>query len=326
VTLDEGPLGYFGPPATFTEAALLAVPGARQRQRIPYSTVDAALEAVRAGEVRAAMVPLENSVEGGVGATMDALSAGTQLRVVREVFVPVQFVLAAREGTNLDQVHRVSTHAHAWAQCRRWLGANLPAAVNVPGLSTAAAAAQLAHDDDPGFDAALCAHIAATAYGLTVLAHDVADNSRAQTRFVLVSGPYTPPPPPTGADKTSLVLFQRDDYVGGLAELLSQFSGRGINLTWIQSRPIPTMFGRYSFAIDCEGHIAEARVADALRGVYRMCSKVRFLGSYPRADGVPNHVRPGMTDSDFTQAVTWFEELNMSLSGTCLPKSPAEER
>lgn len=312
MTLVEGPLGYFGPAATFTEAALLAVPGARQRERIPYLTVDAALEAVRAGEVTAAMVPLENSVEGGVGATMDALSGGTQLRVVREVVVPVQFVLAVREGTDLAQIRRISTHAHAWAQCRRWLGTHLPAAVHVPGLSTAAAAAHLAQDGDAGYDAALCAAIAASTYGLTVLAHDVADNARAQTRFVLVSGAHTSPPPPSGADKTSLVLFQRDDYVGGLAELLSQFSGRGINLTWIQSRPIPTMFGRYSFAIDCEGHIAEARVADALRGVYRMCSEVRFLGSYPRADGVPNHVRPGMTDTDFMAAGAWLEHLTSS--------------
>ncbi|PIE26048.1 MAG: prephenate dehydratase [Micrococcales bacterium] len=305
----DGPLGYLGPAATFTETALLAVPGARQRERRPYPTVDAALDAVRRGEVAAAMVPLENSVEGGVSATMDAMSAGSQLRVRREVVVPVNFVLAARAGTALADVRRISTHAHAWAQCRKWVAANLPDAQHVPGLSTAASAAALAAEQDVGYDAAMCAQLAAATYGLDVLAHDVADNPYAQTRFVLVAGPHVPPPAPTGADKTSLVLFQRDDYAGGLSDLLGQFAGRGINLTWIQSRPIPTMFGRYSFAIDCEGHIEDARVADAIRGVYRLCSQVRFLGSYPRADGVPNHVRNGMSDADFAAAEDWLQAL-----------------
>ena len=163
--------GYLGPEGTFTEAALLQVRAAQTGERLPYPSVDAALAAVREGEITAAMVPIENSVEGGVGATLDALSVGEDVVVVREALVPVQFVLAARPGTRLEDVRRLSTHPHAQAQCRHWLGAHLPDAVYVPGLSTAAAAAGLdpAGEPDPGYDATLCARVAADRYGLDVL-------------------------------------------------------------------------------------------------------------------------------------------------------------
>lgn len=302
--------GYLGPEGTFTEAALLQVRAARDGERLAYPSVDAALAAVREGEVAAAMVPIENSVEGGVGATMDALSAGDDVVVVREALVPVSFVLAARPGTRLEDVRRLSTHPHAYAQCRHWVQAHLPGATYVPGLSTAASAAGLdpTGDADPGYDATLCARVAAERYGLSVLADGVGDNPSAVTRFVLVSRP-TAPPPPTGADKTSVVVFQADDHPGGLLELLEQFAARGINLTWIQSRPTGESLGRYSFAIDCEGHVAEARVAEALMGLHRVCTHVRFLGSYPRASGEQSPTLPSNTDRAFTDARAWLGRL-----------------
>lgn len=302
--------GYLGPEGTFTEAALLQVRAARTGERLAYPSVDAALGAVREGEVAAAMVPIENSVEGGVGATMDALSAGDDVVVVREALVPVSFVLAARPGTRLEDVRRLSTHPHAYAQCRHWVAANLPDATYVPGLSTAAAAAGLdpGGDPDPGYDATLCARVAADRYGLAALAEGVGDNPSAVTRFVLVSRP-TAPPPPTGADKTSVVVFQADDHPGGLLELLEQFAARGINLTWIQSRPTGESLGRYSFAIDCEGHVAEARVAEALMGLHRVCTHVRFLGSYPRASGEQSPTLASNTDRAFTDARAWLGRL-----------------
>lgn len=301
---------YLGPAGTFTETALRKVPEAAARQLVPHANVEAALDAVRAGDVEAAMVPMENSVEGGVSATLDGLTNGEPLVVVREVVVPVAFVLAVRSGTALSDVRTVSTHPHAHAQCRGWLATHLPTVAYLPGLSTAAAAAGLAASGapDPGYEAALCAEIAAQQYGLDVLKRDVGDNPTAVTRFVLVSRPCEPPAP-TGSDKTSIVAYQPEDRPGTLLELLEQFSARGVNLTRIESRPTGDALGQYCFAIDCEGHVAEARVAEALMGLHRFCPQVRFLGSYPRAESARTVVRAGTTDQDFADAQAWVERL-----------------
>jgi prephenate dehydratase len=300
---------YLGPEGTFTEAALRQVPAADRGEHVPCTSVDAALEAVRAGDVDAAMVPIENSVEGGVSATLDALAAGDPLMVVREVLVPVTFVLAARSGTRLDDVAVVSSHPHAQAQCRRWLSAALPKAQYVPAVSTAAAAAALvgpAADGSP--DAAICAPIAAQRYRLDVLAESVEDNTGAVTRFVLVGRP-APPPPPTGADKTTLVVHLPEDHAGALLELLELFAAHGVNLTRIESRPIGSTLGQYSFSIDCEGHVADERVAETLMGLHRVTPHVRFVGSYPRADGVQPQVSRATTDAAFTEARAWLDRL-----------------
>lgn len=309
--------GYFGPRGTFSEMALATVPGVDLDKAEAISTVDAALAAVRAGSVDAVMVPIENSVEGGVTATLDALATGDPLVIVREALVPITFVLAGRPGVGLGSVRRVGSHPHAWAQCRGWAARTLPEAVYVATLSTASAAAGLAGDaEEPAsYDAALCAPIAADLNGLTVLAHDVGDNPSAVTRFVLVSRPGAVPAP-TGADKTTLVAYQTDDHPGGLVEMLEQFAVRGVNLTRLESRPTGDALGQYCFSIDCDGHIAEARVAEALMGLHRTCARVTYLGSYPRAvaPGRVNGVtapsrRPGTSEADFTAAQEWIAKL-----------------
>jgi prephenate dehydratase len=306
---------YLGPAGTFTEAALRQVVDVTSPDHVvhPMSSVDAVLAALRAGEVDAAMVPIENSVEGGVAATLDALANGSPLRVVREVLVPITFVLAARPGTRLADVRRVSSHPHAWAQCRGWVAANLPDARYLPALSTAGAAEVLAADAPAGADAqsdaALCSPLAAERFGLEVLAEDVGDHSTAVTRFVLVSRPG-PLSEPTGNDKTTVVVFQSDDHPGGLLELLEQFSTRGVNLSRIESRPTGDALGQYCFSIDCEGHVREARVAEALMGLHRTCSAVRFLGSYPRADGGATIVSAATSDEAFADARAWLSGLD----------------
>jgi prephenate dehydratase len=158
------------------------------------------------------------------------------------------------------------------------------------------------------FDAAVCAPVAAHNEGLEVLAHDIGDNRAAVTRFVLVAHPGTLPEP-TGADKTTVVLFQRDDHPGGLLELLEQFAVRGVNLTRLESRPTGEGMGAYSFSIDFEGHVQDARVGETLMGLKRVCAEVRFLGSYPRADGVEAGTRPGTSEADFDAARDWLDEL-----------------
>lgn len=298
---------YFGPEGTFTEAALRTLPEAADAVREPYPTVPAALDAVRRGVADAAMVPLENSVEGPVTTTVDDLADGDTLMIAGEVLLPVEFALLVRPGTRLDDVKRVCTHPHAHAQCRRWLAANLPDAEVSTGTSTAGAAMTVS-DPTSDYDAAIAAPIAGERYGLVAAAQGIADRSGAVTRFVLVRRPG-PPVAPTGSDRTSLMAYLSEDHPGALLEFLTEFAVRGVNLTLIQSRPTGDGFGRYRFWIDCAGHVTDARVGEALMGLRRVCADVRFLGSYPRADQVRAEIRRGTHDADFAEASAWLSAI-----------------
>lgn len=300
---------YLGPSGTFTEAALLSIPGAGEAQREPATSVPAALAAVREGRADAAMVPIENSVEGGVTATLDAIAAGAgDLRIIREVLVPITFVLVARPGTRLEDIKTVSTHTHAWAQVRGWSAQAIPQADYLPGSSTAGAALGLLNEGC-GYEAAICSPVVAQQNpGLEVLAHHIGDNKNAVTRFVLVARD-APAPAPTGADKTTLVIPLPQDRPGALLNLLEQFSTRGINLSRIESRPTGESLGSYFFSIDIDGHLHDARVRDALRGIHRVSPGVRYLGSYPRADQRLTSLDPIHGEGSFDAARSWVESL-----------------
>ncbi|MDQ0754626.1 prephenate dehydratase [Arthrobacter sp. B3I4] len=299
---------FLGPEGTFTEAALMQVPGAGEATRVPASNVNTALDKVRDGSADAAMVPIENSVEGGVTATLDAIATGPELRILREALVPISFVLVVRPGVRLEDIRRVSTHGHAWAQCRIWVGNHIPEAEYIPGSSTAAAAMGLL-EDDVHYDAAICAPIvAAEQPGLTVLAENIGDNPGAVTRFVLVGRPGALPEP-TGADKTTVVVPLPEDRPGALMEILDQFATRGVNLSRIESRPTGQYLGHYFFSIDADGHVGDARVADALAGLHRISPATRFLGSYGRADGQQTEVAPHTSDQAFRAAHSWVENI-----------------
>lgn len=300
---------YLGPEGTFTHEALTRWESSAGQEYVPHGSVDSALDALRAGDVDAAVVPIENSVEGGVSATLDALASGEPLVVVGEVLVPITFVACGRPGTKLSDVRAVGTHSHAWAQVRGWADRVTPQAIYVPTLSTASAAKDLAeHPDDLGYEAAVCAPVAAEHFGLEVLAHDIGDMSNAVTRFVVVSRPEWQPAP-TGHDKTTVVLFQRSDRAGGLLELLEQFSVRGINMTRLESRPTKDSMGSYCFSIDLEGHVQDERVGAALMSLHRICADVRFLGSYPAASGAEITIDPIATDRAFVAAREWLDRL-----------------
>lgn len=299
---------FLGPEGTFTEAALLQVPGAAEATRIPCTNVNTALERVRVGEADAAMVPIENSVEGGVTATLDAIATGQELRIIREALVPITFVLVARPGVELSDIKRVSTHGHAWAQCRLWVDANLPGVDYVPGSSTAAAAMGLL-EDDAHYEAAICGPlIAADQPGLNILATDIGDNPDAVTRFILVSRPGALPER-TGADKTTVVVPLPEDHPGALMEILDQFASRGVNLSRIESRPTGQYLGHYFFSIDADGHALDSRVADALAGLHRISAATRFLGSYARADKQEAVVAPHTSDAAFASAHAWVDAI-----------------
>lgn len=298
--------GYFGPVGTFTHQALLTLP-ALPDQPTPYATVGLALQAVRDGDVAAALVPIENSVEGAVSATLDNLTYGEPLRIIREVVLPVQFMLFGRNGTQFRDVRQVLTHPHAAAQCREWLTRNLPDAVITEDGSTAAAAAEVA-DPLSRYDAAICALVAGELNGLVPLATGIADNPDAVTRFVLVSRPGSVGPA-TGADKTTMVLFMRDDHPGALLEILEQFASRGVNLCRIESRPTKKSLGDYCFSVDAEGHIDDSRMAEAMMGLHRVCRDVVFLGSYPRADLTESIILHGTSNEEYAAAATWLRRL-----------------
>jgi prephenate dehydratase len=296
---------YLGPEGTFTEAALEAFDPAALAGALPCASVQATLDAVRSGEADRAIVAIENSVEGAVTATLDELATGPALAITAEVLLPVAFALLARDGTALADVKTVGGHPQAQPQCRGGLAKNLPGTEWRPASSNAEAARQAAEGQ---IDAALAGGFAASRYGLAVLASQVSDVPDAVTRFVVV-GRAGPVPASTGADRTSLVAFLREDHPGALMELLTEFAVRGVNLTRIESRPTGDGLGKYCFSIDCEGHLDDARVGEALMGLRRVCADVRFLGSYPRCDGGATQVRPGTSDAEFAQAAAWLGRL-----------------
>jgi prephenate dehydratase len=294
---------FLGPEGTFTEAALLQVPGAREAIRVPAANAASALDLLRSGAVDGAMLPIENSIEGGVSATLDAIAGGQELWILREVIVPVSFVLLARAGTRRQDIRKVGTHPHAWAQTREWVRANLADAEHVPATSTAAAAYELL-GEHPSFQAAICAPIVAERTGLEVLASGIEDNLGAVTRFVLIGRPGSLPAP-TGADKTTVAIPLPEDRPGALMDILDQFASRGVNLSRIESRPTGQFLGHYFFSIDADGHIADARMAEALSGLHRISPQLRFLGSYPRADAQAPVVPAHTTDQAFHAAQEW---------------------
>jgi prephenate dehydratase len=291
-------IAYFGPQGTFTEQAARSLVDARD-ELIPFETIHLALSAVRKGETDSACVPVENSVEGVVPATLDGLAEQEPLIAFAEALLPVHFSVLTRPGTT--DIRTVASHPHALAQVRHWVEANLPGAKPVATSSTSAAAVAVQAGD---FDAAVTAPVAVQHYPLEVRATEVADVRDARTRFLLVGKPRHPLPEPTGADRTSVVAAAAN-RTGALAELLTELAGRGINLTRLDARPARGNFGEYRFFFDFEGHVAEPRIGDALAALRRRCRDVRFLGSHPRADAVRATIEPAAANEVFVDAADW---------------------
>lgn len=297
---------YLGPAGTFTEAALAQVPEAAGKPWRPVNNVGEALDDVVSGRSVAAMIAIENSIEGGVSATQDALANIPNLRIIGEYLVQVNFVLVARPGTTLADVRVVNAHPVAYAQCHGWLDRTIPTHGHLPATSNVAAAAALFESDVA--DAAVAPPGITAHHELEVLAENIGDNPNAATRFLLVGRPG-PAPEATGADKTSVIVELPDDRAGRLLDMLEQFATRGVNMSLIESRPVGDAIGRYRFVIDLHGHIRDERVADALLGLKRFSPNVIFLGSYPRADGQPVEVSPQYQDAAFIEARDWLRGL-----------------
>ena len=297
---------FLGPAGTFTEAALAQVPQAQGKIWRPVNNVGQALDDVVTGRSVAAMIAIENTVDGGVSASQDALATIPDLRIVGEYLVNVNFVLVARPGTTLADVKTINAHPVAYGQTHLWVDKNLPDHGHLPATSNVAAASSL-FDNDLA-DAAIAPPTITLHHKLDVLAENIGDNPNAQTRFVLVSKTRALPAP-TGSDKTSIIAELPDDTAGRLLEMLEQFATRGVNMSLLASRPIGDALGRYRFVIDLDGHVMDERVADALLGLKRFSPNVIFLGSYPRADKLPIRVGTRYDNGAFTEARDWLRGL-----------------
>ena len=299
---------FLGPIGTFTELALSQVPEAKGAIWNSRAHVQEVIDDVLAGNAYRGIIPVENSVEGGVSATLDALAATENIRIFGEYLVPVTFDLVALPGTSLADVHTIATHPVAYAQTRKWLSENLAKHAHLPATSTAAAAAELLAEGGSTADAAIAAPTITKHYKLKVLAKNIGENKYAQTRFLQI-GLAGKGPKATGRDKTSVIVELPSDRPGALLEMLEQFAARGVNLSRIESRPIGDRLGRYRFNIDAQGHIDDAAVAEALKGLHRFSPKVLFLGSYPRADKQKSIHEGNNSNTQFGEAERWMRSL-----------------
>lgn len=280
---------------------------------VPYRSVPDVLDAVAAGEVEAGFVPIENSIEGTVNFTQDALIFDYELLIQREVVLDIEHCLLAAPGATLASIDTVLSIPVATAQCSAWLRNNMPAA-EVMAANSTADAARIAGERIATGDAnvaALAPANAAVLYGLEVLVRDIADHAGNQTRFVLVAREGIPPS--TGHDKTGIVVFQRADEPGSLISILQEFAARRINLSLLSSRPTKAGgLGDYCFIIYADGHVEDELMADALRDLHTKQGGVKFLGSYPAA-GQQAHSAREHADARWQQADDWVNELRAQI-------------
>ena len=267
---------YLGPAGTFTAEALRTL-GVEGLEEVPCASIEDVFATVERGDAEAGIVPIENSVEGSVNATLDTLAFDSSLTISREVVLDIHHALIAAPGESLATTKTVASHPHATAQCRKWLAANLPGRPVEAANSTAEAVQRAVAE--PGA-AAVGTRLAAELHGGVVLADSIEDFEGNQTRFVVV-GRSTQEP--TGDDKTTLALFLHEDRPGALLMILSEFAYGSINLTKIQSRPTKRALGEYMFFVTLEGHAEEPAVALALECLRLKLREVKVLGSYPRA-------------------------------------------
>jgi prephenate dehydratase len=277
-------VGFLGPSGTFTEEALRATldersPGGRIRRFQPFGSMQETIEAVSSGAADCAIVPIENSIEGSVSATIDVLTHDIDnLQIVREVRLPIHMSLLARPGVTLDGITKVLSIPHALAQCRGWLRLNLPGCQIVGANSTANAVEQVASSDEPW--AAIGNQLAGEVYGCVPLKTGIEDHPDNETRFVFLARqrerqdwfePY----------KTTVVCEIVKDQPGALLLILQEFAFRHINLTKIESRPSKKGLGDYVFFIDMEGRRGDAPIEQALKCLACKLPWVKVLGSYP---------------------------------------------
>lgn len=305
-------VGFLGPFGTFTEQALRRQPDLAAGEAVPFPTVPDVLDAVASGELDAGVVPIENSIEGVVNFTQDALAFDYDLLISAELVLDIEMCLVGQPGTDLGDVKVVLSIPVATAQCHRFLREHLDHAEVHGATSTAEGARLAAESGDPG-TVAIAPRIAAERYGLAVLAGGIEDHQGDQTRFVVVRKEGIPAR--TGHDRTALVVFQRADEPGSLISILQEFAARRINLTNLISRPTKAGgLGDYCFIVYAEAHLDDELMADAVRALHAKQGAVKFLGSYPAADDEAHTAREH-ADARWRAADDWVRDLRTRITG-----------
>lgn len=275
-------VAYLGPTGTFSEEALAVAARGAEFEPVPRPTIHAAIEAVESDEADRAFVPFENSIEGTVRPTLDALAFETErVAIVGELDHEVRQALIVRDEIPLERIEAVISHPQATAQCARFLREQLPAAEVRAVSSTSDAVRRVSVSEQPW--AALGSAAAAEPYGCVVLRRGVEDEAGNVTRFAWLAPRDAAPPEqdPAAAWRTTLVFFELGaDRPGALTEALTELSDRGINMTRIESRPRRSGLGRYLFFIDLDGRADRGIVAAGIEALRRQAETVRILGSY----------------------------------------------
>jgi prephenate dehydratase len=273
-------IAFLGPAGTFTEDALAEATGGERFEPLRTATVPDAILAVERGEAERALAPFENSIEGSVRSTLDALAFEAEgVTIVGEHDFAVRAHLIARRQLELDSIEAVLSHPQPLAQCARFLREELPEAERRSVNSTAEAVHLVSESDQPW--AAIGSRSAAESYGCTILRESVEDEANNVTRFVWIA-PAGTEPTGEGPWKTSLVFSELgEDHPGALVEALQVFSSRAVNLTRIESRPLRQGLGRYMFFCDLEGPTSDPTVSEAISALREKAASVRILGSYP---------------------------------------------
>jgi len=265
-------VAYLGPEATFSHIAALNYFGT-SAELVPVETIVDVFEEVSSERVSFGVVPIENSIEGVVATTLDAIYE-YGLKACGEIYESISHHLMNQTG-RIEDIKKIISHPQAIAQCRKWLRKKLPSVPVETVSSTALAAKWAAVDESVGAIASL---VAAKLYHLQIVAKNIEDIKGNSTRFWIIGKTEVPP---TGNDKTSL-LFSVADRPGALFDVLKCFAERKINLTKIESRPSKDEPWKYIFFLDCEGHIKDEIIKSCLEEMQNYCLQVIWLGSYPR--------------------------------------------
>lgn len=270
----ESSIAYLGPPTTYSHQAALSKFGQSLRY-VPCDKIEQVFEEVEKKNAHYGVVPIENSIEGGVTPTQDRLTR-TPLKITAELYLPIHHCLMVQPGCTSPQA--VCSNPQALGQCREWLAKHLPEAELIPTRSTAGAAERAKQDPTV---AAIASRLAAEEFGLEVLQENIQDIAGNTTRFLVIGDEYGPP---SGHDKTS-IFFGVRHKTGALFQSLEPLHASGLNLTKIESRPSKQRAWEYTFFVDLEGHADEPAVKAALDQLAEHCIEFTILGSYPAGYG-----------------------------------------
>lgn len=303
-------VGFLGPFGTFTHQALMSQSDLAGAEHFAFRTVPDVLDAIDRDEIEVGVVPIENSIEGMVNFTQDALAFDYDLIITREIVVDIEHCLLGRAGLELDQVSVVHSIPVATAQCHRFLREHVPNA-EIQAANSTVDAARVVSESSSEDVVALAPRLAAELYGLSVIAGNIADHKENQTRFVVVTREGIPAP--TGNDRTALVIYQRADEPGSLISILQEFTARRINLSNLISRPTKAGgLGDYCFIVYADAHIGDELLADTMRALHAKQGHVKFLGSYPAASAHDSSAREH-ADDRWREADDWVASIKRTI-------------